>query len=567
MAEGFEYYQLSGVSISPDNRLASFGVDQVSRRIYTISIKNLESNELLDDELKGTTGRATWSADGAFLFYTKKDPETLRAHQIYRHKLGDAQELDVLVYEEQDDTFTCHVGKSKSRELIVITSSSTETSEQRFIRTDAPLDDFRVIEPRQRGLEYYVEHFEDHFYLYTNADGAKNYKVMRCPIDRCDRGHWEELIPHREEVLLDGFEIFKKFLVLEEREKGNLNIHIRPWEDPDNAYYMSFDEEVYTAYTSTNLEFDTTILRYGYTSLRQPTQVIDFDMEKQTKEVKKEQEVVDANFKVGNYHTEKLWVTARDGKQVAVSLIRHKDTMPSRETPLLLYGYGSYGHTVDPVFSVSRLSLLDRGFIFAIAHIRGSSYLGRSWYEDGKMLHKLNTFYDFIDAAEFLIELKYTSTPHLYAMGGSAGGLLMGAVMNMRPELFNGIISKVPFVDVLTTMLDETIPLTTGEFDEWGNPKEKTFYEYIKSYSPYDNLKDQSYPHLLMTTGLHDSQVQYWEPAKYIAKMRQFENNPALVLFKTDMGFGHGGASGRFQSIKEIALDYAFLLALEDAEV
>ncbi|MBQ0147010.1 MAG: S9 family peptidase [Flavobacteriaceae bacterium] len=560
MAEGYSYYKLEGLSISPDNRLCTFGVDNVSRRIYTIQIKNLETGEILEDKIENTTGGSVWAADNETLFYTRKD-ETLRAYQIWKHKLGTASEEDILVYEETDDTFSVYVYKSKSREFIIIGTSSTVSDEYRFISANEPDSEFKIFQERERDLEYAIEHFGNEFYIQTNKDDAFNFKLMKTPVSNTTQENWEEVIAHREDTFIEGFEIFKNYLVIEERTNGLMQMNIKAW-DGSEDYYLPFNEETYTAGTGTNTDFDTDILRYGYTSLTTPTSVIDFNMKDKTSVVKKEQEVL-GDFNKDNYVSERIWAEARDGEKVAISLVHHKDTKLSADTPLLLYAYGSYGYTIEPNFSSIRLSLLDRGFVYAIAHIRGGQYLGREWYEDGKMLDKKNTFFDYIDCAKHLISSKYTSTPHLYGMGGSAGGLLMGAVINYEPNLFNGIVAQVPFVDVVTTMLDDTIPLTTGEYDEWGNPNEEEYYHYMKEYSPYDNVEAKAYPNMYVSTGLHDSQVQYWEPAKWVAKLRDLKTDNNILLLDTNMDTGHGGASGRFESLKEDAKEDAFLFMLE----
>ena len=411
-------------------------------------------------------------------------------------------------------------------------------------------------------MEYSINHYENEFFIVTNADNATNFKLMKTCEDATKISSWEDVIAHREDVLLEGIDIFKDFLVITERRNGLNEIRIRRW-DNSEEYYLPFDNETYTAYTTTNIDFDTTILRYGYNSLKTPSSIIDFDMVTRTKEIKKEQEVLGGTFKKENYISERVWATAQDGTKIPISLIYHRDTQKDKSTPLLLYAYGSYGSTIDPYFSTIRLSLLDRGFIYAIAHVRGGEYLGRHWYENGRLLQKINTFTDFIECSKFLIESQYTSAKHHYAMGGSAGGLLIGVIVNLAPELYNGVITQVPFVDIITTMLDENIPLTTGEYDEWGNPNDKEYYDYIKSYSPYDNVEEKNYPNLLITTGLHDSQVQYWEPAKWIAKLRTLKKDNNILLLKTNMEAGHAGASGRFEALKEDALEYAFLLDLE----
>ena len=560
MAEGHAYYKLGGLSISPNNEMCTFGVDNVSRRIYTIQVKDLRTGEILPDKIENTTGGSVWAADNKTLFYTRKD-EALRAYQIWKHKLGTSSEKDTLVFEETDDTFSVYVYKSKSRDYIIIGTSSTVSDEYRYINANQPDSKFKIFQERERDLEYSIEHFGNEFYIQTNKDDAFNFKLMKTPIDKTEQENWIEVIPHREETFIEGFEIFKNYLVIEERTNGLIQMNIKAW-DKSEDYYLPFNEETYTAGSGTNPDFDTDILRYGYTSLTTPTSVIDFNMKDKTSEVKKEQEVL-GSFDKDNYVSERIWAEARDGEKVAISLVHHKDTKLSADTPLLLYAYGSYGYTIEPNFSSVRLSLLDRGFIYAIAHIRGGQYLGREWYEDGKMLEKKNTFFDYIDCAKYLIEKGYTSTPHLYGMGGSAGGLLMGAVINYEPTLFNGIVAQVPFVDVVTTMLDDTIPLTTGEYDEWGNPNDEEYYNYMKEYSPYDNVKAKAYPNLYVSTGLHDSQVQYWEPAKWVAKLRELKTDNNVLLLDTNMDTGHGGASGRFESLKEDAKEDAFLFMLE----
>ncbi|GGE97524.1 oligopeptidase B [Chishuiella changwenlii] len=560
MAEGHSYYNLGGISISTNNELCSFGVDNVSRRIYTIQIKDLKTGEILPDVIENTTGGSVWSADNKTLFYTRKD-DTLRAYQIWKHKLGTDASEDTLVFEEKDDTFSVYVYKSKSREYIIIGSSSTVSDEYRFIPANEPDAEFKIFQERERDLEYSIEHFGKEFYIQTNKDDAFNFKLMKTSIEKTEQNNWIDVIPHREETFIEGFEIFQNYLVVEERTNGLIQLNIKAW-DKSADYYLPFNEETYTVGSGTNPDFNTDILRYGYTSLTTPTSVIDFNMNDKTSEVKKEQTVL-GDFKKENYTSERIWAEARDGEKVAISLVHHKDTQLNENTPLLLYAYGSYGYTIEPNFSSIRLSLLDRGFVYAIAHIRGGQYLGREWYEDGKMLEKKNTFFDYIDCAKFLIEKNYTSSTHLYGMGGSAGGLLMGAVINYEPNLFNGIVAQVPFVDVVTTMLDESIPFTTGEYDEWGNPNDEEYYHYMKEYSPYDNVEAKAYPNLYISTGLHDSQVQYWEPAKWVAKLRELKTNDNILLLDTNMDTGHGGASGRFESLKEDAKEDAFLFMLE----
>ncbi|WP_428228914.1 S9 family peptidase [Flavobacterium sp.] len=562
LAKGHAYFKLGGLSISPDNKFASFGVDIVGRRIYTIQIKNLETGEILSDKIENATGGSVWANDNNTIFYTKQDEVTLRADKVFRHKLNTESASDVLVFNETDDTFNVSISKEKSRKYIVIGSGSTLTTEYRILNSDTPDGEFVVFQPRVRGLEYSISHFEDSFYILTNKDKATNFKLMKTPENKTGKKNWVDLIPHREDVLLEDIEIFKNYLVVEERSNGLNHIRIMPWNDePD--YYLPFGSETYNAYTTTNIDFDTDVLRYSYQSLATPSSVIDFNMKTKTKEILKEQQVLGGKFDKENYIEERVWATARDGVKVPISMIYRKGLQKNGKNPLLLYAYGSYGITMDTYFSSTRLSLLDRGFVYAIAHIRGGEDLGRQWYEDGKLLKKKNTFTDFIDCSKFVISENYTSPEHLYAEGGSAGGLLMGVIVNEAPELYKGVIAQVPFVDVITTMLDDSIPLTTGEYDEWGNPNNKKYYDYMLSYSPYDNVKAQNYPNMYVSTGLHDSQVQYWEPAKWVAKLRTLKTNKNLLFLDTNMDAGHGGASGRFEALKDLAKEFSFLLDLE----
>lgn len=562
MAKGHAYFNLSGLNVSEDNKWVAFGVDLVSRRQYTIQIKNLETGEILPVKLENTTGGSTWAGDNKTLFYTRKDAQTLRSDKIYKHTLGTDASADTMVFQEKDDTFNTFVYKEKSKKYLVIGSSSTLTSEYQILDAKNPNGEFKVFQKRTRGLEYSISHYGDSFYIVTNKDKATNFKLMKTPETATSAENWKDLIGHRKDVLLEGIEIFKDYLVVEERSNGLNKIQIRPW-NGKGEYYLPFNIETYTAYTTTNVDFDTEILRYGYQSMATPSSVIDFNMRTQEKKVLKEQEVLGGKFDKNNYIEERVWATATDGTKVPISMVYRKGIKKDGKNPLLLYAYGSYGATMDPYFSSTRLSLLDRGFIYAIAHIRGGEDLGREWYENGKLLKKINTFTDFIDCSKFVIAEKYTSAAHLYAEGGSAGGLLMGAIVNMAPELYNGVIAQVPFVDVITTMLDDTIPLTTGEYDEWGNPNEKVYYDYMLSYSPYDQVKAQAYPNMYVSTGLHDSQVQYWEPAKWVAKLRVMKTNDKQLFLDTNMDAGHGGASGRFEALKELAKEFAFLLDLE----
>jgi len=562
MAEGYSYYNLRGLNVSPNNKMVSFGVDTLSRRKYTLFIKNLETGKILNEKIPLTTGSSTWANNNKTLFYTRKDEQTLRADKIYRHTLGTKATNDKLIYNEEDETFGTFVYKTKSEKYLVIGCYSTLTTEYRILNADTPYDDFKVFQPRVRGLEYSISHYKNDFFILTNKDKATNFKLMKTSEKNTLQENWVDIIPHRKEVLLEGVDIFKDYFVINERNNGLTMLRIMSW-DEQQDYYLPFDNETYTVETSLNPEFKTDILRYNYNSLTTPASVIDFNMKTREQKVLKETEVLGGKFDKNNYRSQRLWATAADGTKIPVTMVYRKGINKNGKNPLLLYGYGSYGYTIDPYFSSVRLSLLDRGFIFAIAHIRGGEYLGRYWYENGKLLKKKNTFTDFIDVSKFLIKENYTSKEHLYANGGSAGGLLMGAITNMAPELYNGVVAAVPFVDVVTTMLDDNIPLTTGEYDEWGNPNEEKYYNYIKSYSPYDNVEAKSYPNILVTTGLHDSQVQYWEPAKWVAKLRELKTGNNILLLHTNMDAGHGGASGRFEVLKEVALKYAFLLDLE----
>lgn len=565
LAKGKSFFQLNNLAVSPDNKFAAFSVDFVGRRIYTIQIKNLATGEILADKIENAEGSAVWANDNKTLFYTTQDKITLRSDKIFKHVLSTDSKEDELVYEEKDETFNVDISKTKSRKYLIIESGSTLTTEYQILLADNPNDKFKVFQKRNRGLEYSIEHFDDSFYVLTNLDKATNFKLMKTSENATSKENWKDLIPHRKDVLLEDIDIFKNYLVIKERNNGLTKIRIKPWIG-ENDYYLPFDSETYTAYTTSNVDFDTDILRYGYQSLTTPSSVIDFDMKTKIKTVLKEQEVLGGNFDKNNYNEERIWATATDGKKVPISIVYKKGMIKNGTNPLLQYAYGSYGYSMEDTFSTSRLSLLDRGFIFAIAHIRGGEELGRTWYEDGKLMKKKNTFTDFIDCSRFLIEQKFTSPQHLYAEGGSAGGLLMGAIVNVAPQLYNGIIAQVPFVDVITTMLDDSIPLTTGEYDEWGNPNEKKAYQYMKSYSPYDNVVSQEYPNMYVSTGLHDSQVQYWEPAKWVAKLRATKTDDNVLYLNTNMDAGHGGASGRFEALKEVAKEFSFLLELEKIE-
>ncbi|MDG2387604.1 MAG: S9 family peptidase [Flavobacteriaceae bacterium] len=562
MAEGHDYFRLVGINVSPDNTKVVYGVDTESRRKYTLHVKDLLSGQILDTNILNTSGASAWSLDNQHFFYTKKNTETLRSEWIFRHDLETPNGKDELIFHEQDETFSVWVRESKSNDYIMISSYSTLTTEQQFLDAKDPLGKFQVIQPRTRGLEYSAAQFEDNFYILHNSNDAKNYKISKAPISNPGIEQWEDLLPHRKDVLLEDFEIFKDHFVITERKNGLTSMRIQRW-DGTADYFLPVEGETYSLYGAYNPSFETSKLRYGFTSLRTPSSVYEFDMETQETILLKQQEVMDQNFSPEHYVEKRIWATARDGEKIPISLIHHKDTKLNEKTPLYQYAYGSYGSTVDPGFSSSRLSLLDRGFVFAITHIRGGEYLGRQWYENGKLFKKKNTFNDFIDASQFLIDSKMTSAAHLHAAGGSAGGLLMGVVVNQAPELYRSVIAAVPFVDVVTTMLDESIPLTTSEYDEWGNPNDESYYDYMLSYSPYDNVEAQKYPNMLVTAGYHDSQVQYWEPAKWVAKLRDVKTDTNVLFLDTNMEAGHSGASGRFNALKDIAKQYTFILQLE----
>lgn len=563
LAEGYDYFQVGGRNVSSNNKILAYGEDTVSRRIYHIRFKNLETGEMYDDVIENTTGRVTWANDNKTVFYTRKD-DALRSYKIFKHKLGTPSSEDQEIFHEKDETFGTFVYKTKSKKYIIIGSFHTLSNEYRYVNADTPDDDFVMFQARERDLEYNISHFDDKWYVYTNKDKATNFKLMSCPEGKTSKENWEDVIAHRDDVLLEGMDIFKNHLVLSERINGITQLRVRPW-DGSEEHYIDFGEDAFTAYTSTNPDFDTNVLRLGFTSMTTPNTTFDYDMSSKKFTKLKQQEVV-GDFDATEYASERFMVTARDGEKVPVSMVYKKGFPKDGTRPVLLYGYGSYGSTMDPYFSSVRLSLLDRGFAFAIAHIRGGQEMGRRWYEDGKYFNKKNTFYDFIDCGKHLVKNKYAAEDKLFCMGGSAGGLLIGAVINMEPDLWSGAIAAVPFVDVVTTMLDETIPLTTGEYDEWGNPNQKDYYDYMKSYSPYDNVEAKNYPPLLITTGYHDSQVQYWEPAKWAAKLRELktDNNPLLMY--CNMDHGHGGASGRFQRFKETAMEYAFFIDLAGVE-
>lgn len=559
LGEGHGFTSVGRPAVSSEGNLIAFAHDTVGRRFYNIRFKNLDTGELLEDEIPGVTSNITWANDNRTVFYGRQDPGTLRPYQIYRHVLGADPANDELVYQEDDVEFSCYVRKTKTDQYIIIGSSQTLSREYWYLDADDPDGDFTLFLAREPDHEYSIAHFGDYFYITTNYD-AENSRLMRTPVDRTAKENWEEVIAHREDVLLLGFDVFKDFMVVVERKEGLLQIRIRPWSGEDE-HYLDFGEPAYSARPTSNPEIDTDVLRYRYASMTTPSSVYDYNMETREKTLLKQDEVL-GGYDPANYVSERLYATARDGVRVPVSLVYRKGTEMDGGNPLLLYAYGSYGSSMDAGFSSVRLSLLDRGFVYAIAHVRGGMEMGRWWYEDGKLFNKKNTFTDFIDVAAFLVDEGYTSPEMMFAQGGSAGGLLMGAVYNMRPDLFKGILALVPWVDVVTTMLDASIPLTTSEYDEWGDPNEEDYYWYMLSYSPYDQVEAKDYTNMLVTTGLHDSQVQYFEPAKWVAKLRAMKTDDNRLLLKTNMQAGHGGASGRYRRYRDIAFQYAFMLDL-----
>lgn len=560
-ASDSEFYTLGGLDISPDNKLMAVSEDFLSRRQYDIRIKNLQDESWNDDLLKNTAG-SEWANDSQTLYYVRKHKKTLLPYQVYRHTVGTDPKNDQLVYEEKDDTFYVGLDKTTSDQYVIIHLDSTTTSEVLLLDANDPQAKPQVFVPRRKDHEYGLDHYQGHFYIRSNRDIAapkdgKNFGLYKSADN--NEASWQTLIDPREAVMLEGFSLFRDWLVVEEREQGLTNLRQIHWATGEEKS-LSFDDPTYVTWLAYNPEPDTALLRYGYSSMTTPSSLFELNLDTGERRLLKQQEVKD--FDAANYRSERVWVTARDGVKVPVSLVYRRDTFKPNSNPLLVYGYGSYGSSMDPAFSGSRLSLLDRGFVFALAHIRGGAELGQQWYDNGKLLNKMNTFHDFIDVTKELVAEGYGEASQVYAMGGSAGGLLMGAVINQAPELYRGIVAQVPFVDVVTTMLDESIPLTTGEYDEWGNPNDKTYYDYILQYSPYDQVKAQDYPNMLVTTGLHDSQVQYWEPAKWVAKLRELKTDDNQLLMYTDMDSGHGGKSGRFKAYEDIALEYAFVLAL-----
>ncbi|MFV2072384.1 MAG: S9 family peptidase [Thermoanaerobaculales bacterium] len=557
VAEGHDFCSVRGVTVSPDSQLLAWASDMVGRRKYAIHVTDLETGEEITDVIPEITGNLVWANDSRTLFYSKQDPETLRSFQVYRHLLGTDPDEDVLIYEETDPTFSVHVWKTRSDRFIMIDSEQTLASEYRFLDADDPTGELRIVAPRERDVEYGVSHVGDRFIIRTNL-GAANFRLMEAPVADPGRESWRELIPGRDDVFLQGVDVFGEFMVVTERRDGLRHLRIIPW-DGGEEFEIEFDEPAYVTWVGENHEMETSTLRFGYSSLNTPESIYDLDLATGERTLMKREEV-QGGFDPANYTVERLMAPARDGVEVPISVVYRNDISLEGDSPLLLYGYGSYGAIMEAWFRPAVVSLLDRGFVYAIAHVRGGQELGRRWYEDGKLLKKKNTFTDFIDCGRYLVDQGYTSPDRLFARGGSAGGLLMGAVSNMAPELFAGIIANVPWVDVVTTMLDEDIPLTTAEYDEWGNPNQREFYDYMLSYSPYDNVEAKDYPAMLVTTGLHDSQVQYWEPAKWVAKLRALKTDDNPLIFDIEMEAGHGGVSGRFKKYRETALEYAFML-------
>ena len=559
LAEGYDYFAVSGMNVSPDNEWLAFGVDTLSRRFYEVHFKNLKSGDILEQTIPNTTGGVAWASDNQTVFYTSKNKVTLLSEKIYRHKMGSDFRNDELVYTENDETYYIGVSRSKSGEYIIIYNSSTLVSDYHILRADNPDGKFKNFTPRGTAHEYSIDHYQNKFYIVTNWN-AKNNRLMETAENATDISQWKEVIAHRDDVHLLGLEIFKDHLVINERKNGLRGLRIINQKTGDDSD-IDFEEETYTARISVNEEFNTNILRYSYTSMVTPSTTYDYNMDTGEKTLMKQQEIV-GGYDQKAYHSERLYATARDGKRIPISLVYRKDMKSDSPQSLLLYAYGSYGSTRDPGFGSSRLSILDRGFIYAIAHVRGSQIYGRQSYDDGRMLNKKNTFTDFVDAGIHLVNNGYTDSEQMFCEGGSAGGLLIGAVVNLAPELWRGAIAAVPFVDVVTTMLDPSIPLTSNEWDEWGDPRIKKYYDYMLSYSPYDQVRDSAYPNMLVTSGFFDSQVQYWEPLKYVAKLRDHWQGENKLYLHMNMDAGHGGKSGRFRRYREVALEYAFMLDL-----
>lgn len=559
VAEGHKFCSVRPPNVSSDGNIAAYAVDTAGRLFYALQFKNLKTGEILKDRIANVTGNLDWANDNQTVFYSRQHPTTLRSYQVYRHVLGTDTAKDLLVFEEKDDTFRCFVFKTKSKKYLMIASTQTLSSEFRYLDADKPAGAFRVFQPRQRDVEYEVDHYKDQFYIRTNLK-ARNFRLMKTPVARTASENWKEVIPNRDDVFFEGVELFKDHMVAVERKNGLLQLRVMPWSG-QGEHYLDFGEPAYLAFPSNNYEMDTPLLRYTYSSLTTPASVYDYNMVTKEKKLLKRDEVL-GGFDAKNYKTERLYATAQDGVRVPISIVYRATVKKDGTNPLFIYGYGSYGISMDASFNPYVISLLDRGFVFALAHVRGGQEMGRWWYEDGKLLKKKNTFTDFIACTEYLVKEKYADPRRVFANGGSAGGLLMGAILNLRPDLFKGVIADVPFVDIITTMLDDSIPLTTNEYDEWGNPNDKTYYDYILSYSPYDQVKPRNYPNLLVTTSFQDSQVQYFEPAKWVAKLRATKTDRNVLLLKTEMEAGHGGVSGRDKRYTETALRYAFFLDL-----
>ncbi len=560
LAEGYDYFALYDKYVSPDNNWLAFNIDTLSRRFYTIYFKDLRTGKVLDTSIPNTEGDdIAWANDNKTIFYTTKNKTTLLSEKIYRHKLGTDSSNDVLVYHEKDIEFYSGVYRSKSGKFIIIWNNSTLVSDYHILSTDNPDGDFVNFTPRGTQHEYTIIHQGNKFFITTNWN-AKNNRLMEVQDNDTEMSNWKEVIPHREDAQILEIDSFKDYIVINERIDGLSQLRVFN-QNTETDYYIDFEENAYAAYISINKEYDTDILRYAFSSLITPRSIYDYNMDSRERTLMKVEEPVN-DYNSADYQSERIYIDSRDGKIIPISLVYKKDLKTEKAQNLLLYGYGSYGATEDPYFSRTRISLLDRGFIFAIAHIRGGQIYGRQSYDDGKLFNKINTFNDFIDVGKYLIKNNYTDSNHLFCSGGSAGGLLIGAVINMAPELWKGAIAAVPFVDVVTTMLDPTIPLTSNEWDEWGDPREKEYYDYMFSYSPYDQVESLDYPNLLVTAGFFDSQVQYWEPLKWVAKLREYWQGNNKLLLHTDMESGHGGKSGRFRRYKDYALNYAFLLDL-----
>ena len=564
LADGHDYFQIGAVEISPDSNLMAYCEDSVGRRQYTLRFKNLLTGEVLLDTIDDVEADIAWAGDNRTLLYVKKDPETLLGLYVKKHVIGAAPADDVLIFEQTDKTFYTGISKSKSDQFIFIHQESTLSSEWRYARADDPTLTFETFLTAQPNHEYELEHLGGCFIVRTNAE-ARNFRLVQVPIGHgADRTQWRDVFAHRDDTFIEDFDVYNEFIAISVRSEGLSKICIKPWDvsrarGERDEYFIASDEAAYTTGISVNTELDSHLVRYAYSSLTTPTTIYDYDVRSRTQQLLKRDPVL-GSFDPANYRSEFLFTTARDGARIPISLLYRKDFVRDGSAPLLQYAYGSYGLSMDPAFSSARLSLIDRGFVYAIAHVRGGQEMGRAWYDDGRLLHKKNTFTDFIDVTRALVALKIAAPDKVFCMGGSAGGLLMGAIANMGPENYRGIVAQVPFVDVVTTMLDDSIPLTTNEYDEWGNPQARTYYDYMLSYSPYDNVVAQAYPAMLITTGLWDSQVQYYEPAKWVAKLRALKTDQNRLFLHTEMDAGHGGKSGRFQRYREIAMEYAFIL-------